>query len=45
MLWEGMPELVIAFASDLERSTGTRDMVNWARKAGIPTRIIGGGER
>ncbi len=45
MLREGKPELVIAFASDLERSTGTRDMVHKAQKAGIPTRLIGGGER
>lgn len=41
MLREGHPDLVLAFARDLERSTGTRHMVNQARRARVATRVIG----
>ena len=41
MLREGQPDLVLAFARDLNRSTGTRHMVNQARRARVATRVIG----
>jgi hypothetical protein len=34
------PDLVLAFHDDLRKSSGTRNMVEIARKAGIETRII-----
>lgn len=37
MLKEGKPDVVIAFHEDLSKSKGTKDMVNAAKKAGIPT--------
>jgi hypothetical protein len=40
MLREGKPGYVIAFHDDISGSRGTRDMVNRARRAGIPTRIV-----
>ncbi len=39
MLDEERPDLVMAFADDLATSKGTKDMVERARKAGIPTEI------
>ncbi len=35
------PDLAIAFHQDLASSKGTRDMVLRARKAGVPTEVIG----
>jgi Protein of unknown function (DUF2493). len=35
MLASGKPQLVIAFAHDLDKSRGTRDMVTKARAAGV----------
>jgi hypothetical protein len=40
MLDEGEPDLVLAFHEDLERSRGTRDMVERARRAGVPVRVV-----
>ena len=42
MLVEGKPDLVLAFHVDLERSKGTKDMVNRARRAGVPVEVITG---
>ena len=39
MLDEGKPDYVLAFHDDLEHSKGTRDMVNRAKKAGIPVEV------
>jgi hypothetical protein len=36
---EFMPDFVLAFHDDLERSKGTKDMIEIARKAGIPVKI------
>ena len=33
------PDLVVAFHHDIEKSKGTKDMVNAARKAGIRTKV------
>lgn len=41
MLDEGQPEVVFAFADDLEASRGTRDMVRRARRAGLPVYVVG----
>lgn len=41
MLDEGKPDLVLAFHADIENSKGTKDMVNRARKAGIPVKVFG----
>jgi hypothetical protein len=40
MLDEEKPDLVLAFHHDLENSKGTKDMVQRARKAGVPVQII-----
>ncbi len=40
MLVEGKPDVVYAFHSDIGHSRGTRDMVNRAVKAGVPTYVI-----
>jgi YspA, cpYpsA-related SLOG family len=40
MLNEGNPTLVLAFHNFIENSKGTKDMVNVARNAGVPVRII-----
>ena len=40
MLDEGKPNLVLAFHTNLANSKGTKDMLNRARKAGIPTCIF-----
>jgi SLOG family YspA-like protein len=40
MLTEGKPNLVLAFHDDLECSKGTKDMVNRAKRAGIPVEVI-----
>lgn len=42
MLDEGKPDLVLAFHDDIEHSRGTKNMVEQAKKAGIPVRIITG---
>ena len=39
MLDEGKPTEVWAFHNDIESSRGTKDMVNRAKKAGIPVTI------
>ena len=40
MLIEGKPDFVLAFHNSIETSKGTKDMVNRARKAGIPVEVI-----
>ena len=40
MLDEGFPQVVLAFHNNLERSTGTLDMVKRARGIGVPTLVI-----
>ncbi len=40
MLEEGKPELILAFHDDLDHSKGTKDMVERARKAGVPVKVI-----
>lgn len=40
MLTEGRPDVVYAFHDDIGHSKGTRDMVNRAVKAGVPTYIV-----
>ena len=42
MLIEGRPDLVLAFHSDLEHSKGTKDMVDRARRAGVPVEVLPG---
>jgi hypothetical protein len=42
MLTEGMPDLVLAFHTNIMKSKGTRDMVRRAEKAGIPFYIYEG---
>lgn len=42
MLKEGKPTLVLAFHDFIENSKGTKDMVEVARKAGIPAKVIKG---
>ena len=37
---EGKPHIVLAFHRNIAKSKGTKDMVNRARKAGIPTCIF-----
>ena len=44
LLAEGQPELVIACASDLSRSSGVADLVRKADRAGVPVRRLTGGE-
>jgi hypothetical protein len=39
MLREFQPELVVAFHADYAKSKGTRDMLEAARLAGVPTRL------
>jgi len=43
MLDEGKPDLVVAFHNNLSKSKGTKDMVNRAKKAGIPVQVIRSG--
>lgn len=43
MLVEGKPDLVLAFHDDIENSKGTKNMVNQAKKAGIPVEVISHG--
>jgi len=40
MLTEGKPERVVAFHPDLEKSKGTKDMVNRAKFYGVPVEVI-----
>jgi hypothetical protein len=40
MLVEGKPDLVLAFHSNIEKSKGTKNMVEQARKAGVPVKIF-----
>lgn len=44
MLVEGKPNLVIAFHDDIEHSKGTKNMLEQARKAGVPRRLIANGK-
>jgi len=44
MLEIGQPELVLAFHSDIEKSKGTKDMIQRANKAGIEVRLYGARE-
>jgi YspA, cpYpsA-related SLOG family len=34
------PDLILAFHSNIEQSKGTKDMVNYARQHGCPTKIV-----
>jgi SLOG family YspA-like protein len=40
MLVEGKPDLVLAFHNDLEKSKGTKNMVNQARRKGVKVEVI-----
>lgn len=40
MLVEGKPDLVIAFHDDIRNSKGTKNMVEQAKRKGIPTEVI-----
>ncbi len=40
MIDEGRPELVLAFHENIDKSLGTKDMVNRSRKAGIKVEIF-----
>lgn len=40
MLDEGKPDIVYAFHHNLDESTGTADMVERAKKAGIPVAVF-----
>lgn len=40
MLADGQPDMVVAFHENLLESRGTRDMVDVARKAGVPVRVL-----
>ncbi len=39
MIDKGKPDKVVAFHSDISKSKGTRNMINQAKKLGIPTEI------
>jgi len=39
MLTEGKPDMVLAFHDDIDSSKGTRNMVEQAKKKGIPVRV------
>lgn len=41
MLEEYQPDLVIAFSDDVRNSRGTRHMCSIAKKAGVPTYVVG----
>lgn len=40
MLDEGKPDMVVAFHNDIQNSKGTKNMVEQAKKRGIPVRVI-----
>lgn len=40
MLDEGKPDLVVAFHNNIEASKGTKNMVEQAKKRGIPVKVI-----
>jgi hypothetical protein len=40
MLDQGRPDIVLAFHANISQSKGTKDMVERAKKAGIPSRTI-----
>lgn len=40
MLVEGKPDMVLAFSNDFEGSKGTKNLVEQAKKAGIPTKVM-----
>ena len=40
MLDEGKPDKVIAFHDDIKNSKGTKDMIERAKKAGIPVELV-----
>jgi hypothetical protein len=42
MLQKGHPDVVWAFHKDIEHSEGTADLVQHARAAGVPVRVISG---
>lgn len=42
MLDVGKPDRVAAFHEDIQNSTGTRDMIDRARKAGLPIEVFNG---
>ena len=44
MMDEGEPDLVIAFHSDISRSSGTADMLSVAERSGVEWKIITGEE-
>lgn len=41
MIDEGHPDMVLAFTNDLTTSKGTANMVRLAKKAGLPTFVLG----
>jgi len=41
MLDEAKPDLVVAFYNNIEASKGTKCMIELAKKAGVPVKIIG----
>jgi hypothetical protein len=45
MLDEHKPDCVVAFHNNISESRGTKDMVERARKAGVPVTIIGGSDK
>mgnify|MGYP001570460813 CR=1 FL=1 len=40
MLLVGRPDVVLAFHRDIDASSGTKDMVRQARRAGVPVRVF-----
>lgn len=40
MLDEGKPDYVLAFHNDIFNSKGTKDMLNRAKKAGVPCTLV-----
>lgn len=45
MLDEGKPNLVVAFHNNIDKSKGTKDMLNRTKKAGIPCYLISEGDK
>ena len=40
MIDEGKPDFVAAFHNNIDQSKGTKNMINQAKKAGIPFKVI-----
>jgi len=40
MLKEGQPDFVLAFHEDISKSKGTKNMLEIAKKAGVPTKLV-----